>query len=132
MGKSKVCTFVSVWDGRLEISSPAFFDPDTGLIANIQTAPLSASMPEECQHLLREYVIIDGHEYDVRQDNNNEYYALRTFGVFFTRCGYAEVKAMNVQDAIRIADQEITVDSVSWDDDWHPTDAQLEDELHEE
>ena len=39
---------------------------------------------------------------------------------------------MNVQNAMRIADQELTVDGVSWDDDWHPTDAQLEDELHGE
>ena len=132
MGKSRVCTFVSVWEGGLEISSHASFDPDTGLISNIQASPLFASMLEECQHLLHEYVIVDGREYDVRQDDNNEYYALRTFGVFFTRCGYAEVKAMNVQNAMRIADQELTVDGVSWDDDWHPTDAQLEDELHEE
>ena len=132
MGKSKICTFVSVWDSGLEISSPASFDPDTGLIANIQAAPLSASMLKERQHLLREYVIVDGREYDVRQDDNNEYYVLRTFGILFTRCGYAEVKAMNVQDAMRITEQELTVDGVSWDDDWHPTDAQLEDELHEE
>lgn len=132
MGKSRVCTFVSVWEGGLEISSLASFDPDTGLISSIQASPLFASMLEECQHLLHEYVIVDGREYDVRQDDNNEYYALRTFGVFFTRCGYAEVKAMNVQDAMRIADQEFTVDGVSWDDDWHPTDAQLGDELHEE
>ena len=132
MGKSRVCTFVSVWEGGLEISSHASFDPDTGLISNIQASPLFASMLEECQHLLHEYVIVDGREYDVRQDDNNEYYALRTFGVFFTRCGYAEVKAMNVQNAMRIADYELKLDDVSWDDNWHPTDAQLEDELHEE
>ena len=130
MGKRELCTFVSVWDGGLAISSPASFDPDSGLIADIQAAPLSAYMQEECQHLIREYVIVDGREYDVRQNDNNEYYALRTFGVFFTRCGYSEVKAMNAQDAMRIADQELKLNDVSWDDDWHPTDAQLEDDLH--
>ena len=132
MGKSKVCTLVSVWDGGLEISSPASFDPDTGLVFGIQTAPLSASMLEECQHLLREYVILDGREYDVRQDERNDYYILRSFGVFFTRCGYAEIKVASVQEAMRMADQDLRLDDISWDDDWHPTDAQPEDELHEE
>ena len=132
MGKSRVCTFVSVWEGGLEISSLASFDPDTGLISSIQASPLFASMLEECQHLIREYVIVDGREYNVTQDDNNDYYALRTFGVFLSRCGYAEVKARNVQDAMRIADYELKLDDVSWDDNWHPTDAQLEDELHEE
>lgn len=120
------CTFVSVWDGGLEVISPASFDPDSGHVFDIQTAQLSASMLEECQHLEREYIIVGSKEYDVKQDDDDERYVIRTFDVFFTRSGYAQVEAINAQEAKRIADATLTLDDVSWDDDWPATDAQPE------
>ena len=128
MNKTVDCTFVSVWDGGIEIVSPATYDTDTGLISDIQTAPLSASMLEECQHLEREYIIVNCREYAVERGEDDEYYAIRTYDVFFARSGYAQVKAKSAQDAIRIANRECSLDGISWDEDWNATDAQLEDE----
>ena len=48
------------------------------------------------------------------------------YGVFFSRGGYAEIKAVSADEAMRIADETMKVEEVSWDEDWHPTDVQLE------
>ena len=53
----------------------------------------------------------------------------RRFGVFFSRHGYAEIDAESVEDAMRKADETITSDEVSWDEDWHCTDALPLDEM---
>lgn len=53
----------------------------------------------------------------------------RRYGVFFTRHGYAEIEAESVEDAMRKADETITSDKVSWDDDWPCTDAMPLDEI---
>ena len=47
------------------------------------------------------------------------------YGVFFVRHGYAEIKAESAEEAMKLADETITADEVSWDDDWPCTDAQL-------
>lgn len=132
MKKPVNCTFVSVWNGGMEIISPATFDTDTGLVSDIQTAPLSASMLEECQHLEREYIIVNGREYAVENGEDDEYYAIRTYDVFFVRNGYAQVEAKSAQEAICIANRECSLDDVSWDEDWNATDAQLEEEAYGE
>lgn len=49
----------------------------------------------------------------------------QTYGVFFTRHGYAEIEAESAEDAMKLADETISTDKVSWDDDWSCTDAQL-------
>lgn len=130
MKKSANCTFVSVRNDGLKVVSPASIDLESGRVLHIQSISLFGSMLATCQHLKKQYIIFNGREYAVEREANNEYYALRTFGVFFARCGYAQVKAKSAQDAMRIADLELKHDDISWDDDWHPTDAQLEDELH--
>lgn len=48
----------------------------------------------------------------------------QTYGVFFTRHGYAEIEAESAEEAMKLADETITSDEVSWDDDWPCTDAQ--------
>ncbi len=48
----------------------------------------------------------------------------RKYGVFFTRHGYAEIEAESPDEAMKLADETITADEVSWDDDWPCTDAQ--------
>lgn len=58
-------------------------------------------------------------------------YALRTFGVIFTRCGYAQVRAKDEQEALSIANRDCSHDDVSWDDDWNSTDAQPEEDENE-
>lgn len=130
MNKPVDCTFVSVWSSGLKVVSPASIDLESGRVLHVQNTSLFGSMLATCQHLEKQYIIFNGCEYAVEREANNEYYALRTFGVFFTRCGYAQVKAKNAQEAMRIADLELKHDDISWDDEWHPTDAQLEDELH--
>ena len=40
MDRRKQCTFVSVWDRGMEIDSSAMFDPDTGIVSDIQMAQL--------------------------------------------------------------------------------------------
>ena len=74
----------------------------------------------------RELVRVNGKEYEVRRNEDDTYSAIRTFEVFFSRNGYAEVQAASAEEARRIADEEMKYDDVSWDDDWHPTDVQLE------
>lgn len=51
------------------------------------------------------------------------------YGVFFSRGGYAEIEAESREYAMRKADETITCDEVSWDDDWPCTDATLLDEM---
>ena len=115
MGKQVPCTFVSVWDGGMEVDSSAVFDPDTGIVSDIQMAQLPESILNNLGILDRELVRVNG-----------TYSAIRTFEVFFSRNGYAEVQAASAEEARRIADEEMKYDDVSWDDDWHPTDVQLE------
>ena len=47
----------------------------------------------------------------------------RVYGVVFVRTGYAEVMASSEEEARQIADDELKYEDVSWDDDWHSTDA---------
>ena len=120
------CTFISVWDGGMEVDSPAVFDPDTGVVSDIQLAQLPESVLNNLGILDRELVRVNGKEYEVRRNEDDTYSAIRTFEVFFSRNGYAEVQAASVEEARRIADEVMKYDDVSWDDDWHPTDVQLE------
>lgn len=47
----------------------------------------------------------------------------RKFMVTVTRCGGVVITAESEEDAMRIANEELKVDDISWDDDWSPTDA---------
>lgn len=132
MGKTVDCNFVSVWGGGLEVIRAASFDPETGEVSGVSIWPHSASKPEVCRRLEREYIVVNGRTYDVARDEDGRIYALRTFEVFFSRNGYARVTATNAHEAFQIADLQFTSDDVSWDDDWHPTDVQPEDDLHDQ
>lgn len=45
----------------------------------------------------------------------------KTYDVFFTRNGYAEVEATSADEAMRIANEMSDWD-ISWDEDWNPVD----------
>lgn len=126
MDKQVPCTFVSVWDGGFEVKSDALLDVDTGIVSDIQTSNLPEGILNYLEILDREYIRVGERRYDVRRNEDDTYSAIRTFEVFFSRNGYAEVQAASAEEARRIADEEMKYDDVSWDDDWHPTDVQLE------
>ena len=126
MSKHVPCTFVSIWDGDVEVESEAQFDEDTGVVSDIRTANLPESILNGLEVLEREYIRVGQKTYDVEQREDDTYIAIRTFGVFFTRNGYAEVQATSADEARRIANDKLKYDDVSWDDDWPPTDVQLE------
>lgn len=49
---------------------------------------------------------------------------LKRYEVVFTRCGVAFVYAHDESEAMRIADETVKADDVSWDDDWPCTEVQ--------
>ena len=98
MDRRKQCTFVSVWDGGMEIDSSAMFDPDTGIVSDIQMAQLPESVLNNLGVLDRELVRVDGKEYELRRNEDDTYSAIRTFEVFFSRNGYAEVQAASAEE----------------------------------
>ena len=53
---------------------------------------------------------------------------VHTYDVFFSRGGYAQVRAASADEARRIADTTLTEKDIAWDDDWPATDALLEGE----
>lgn len=126
MSKKVPCVFISVWGGGMEVDSPAMFDSETGIVSDVQLAPMPESVLHGLGVLDRELVRVDDKEYELRRNEDGTYSTIRTFEVFFSRNGYAEVRAASAEEALRIADEEVKYDDVSWDDDWHPTDAQLE------
>ncbi len=122
--KSIPCTFVSVWDGgSIEIESPAKYDPDLGLVYDVKMADLPGGVLNSLGILEKEYVRVDAKEYELVDNDDNTYSAVRPFGVFFSRNGYAKIMATSADEAMKLADEQCKVDDVSWDDDWHPTDA---------
>ena len=127
MSEKIPCTFVSVWGDGLAIESAALYDPNANAITDIQTAALPAGLTEGLEHLEREYIRVSDHVYDVRRNDDGEYTALRTYGVFFQRDGYAEVQATSPEEAMRIADETLADGDISWNGDWPATNAQLED-----
>ena len=52
----------------------------------------------------------------------------RKYMVTVTRCGGAIVMAESEEEAMRIVDEGMKTDDISWDDDWLPTDASPMDE----
>lgn len=120
-------TNVSVWDNGIEIETPAMFDRDTGVLDEVQMAQLPNGVLESLDIRTGEYVRYDGRQYELRGNDDGTYHAIRPYGVFFSRCGYAQVIAPSAEEAMRIADERLTCDDVSWDDDWPVTDVQLED-----
>lgn len=124
--KAVPCVFVSVWDGGMEVDSAAMFDLDTGIVSDIQITPLPESVLNGLGVLEKEIVRIDGKEYGLVKNEDDTYSAIRPYEVFFSRKGYAVVQATSAEEALRIADNELKYDDVSWDDDWHPTDVQPE------
>ena len=120
-------TYVSVWDNGIEIETPAMFDRDTGVLDEVQMAQLPEGVLESLDIRTGEYVRYDGRQYELRGNDDGTYHAIRSYGVFFSRNGYAQVMATSAEEAMRIADDQLTCDDVSWDDDWPVTDVQLED-----
>ena len=120
-------TYVSVWDNGIEIETPAMFDRDTGVLDEVQMAQLPDGVLESLDIRTGEYVRYDGRQYELRGNDDGTYHAIRPYGVFFSRNGYAQVMATSAEEAMRIADDQLTCDDVSWDDDWPVTDVQLED-----
>ena len=126
MSKQIQATFVSVWDNGMTIPTAAIFDEDTGIVSDIQQANLPVSILESLDILTDHYVLVGEKKYELQENGDGTFTVLRNYGVFFTRGGYAEIKAVTADEAMRIADETMKVDDVSWDEDWHPTDAQLE------
>ena len=89
----KRITFVSVWSGDIAIETEAMLDEDTGIVSDIEVVYIPDSLLEELELLEREYVIIDGNEYDVERNDDDTYSVLRDYMVFFSRSGCARVKA---------------------------------------
>ena len=119
------CTFVSVFYGGLELETHAMFNPDTGIVSDVQfDASHEIMNPQNV--LCRELIRVNGNEYEVRRNDDGTCSAVRTFEVFFSRSGYAKVQATSELEAFRIADEKLKSYDISWDDDWHPTDVQLE------
>lgn len=78
----------SVW-GEQVCSSVCRFNPDTGVISDIQNPeyPYLAGPPP------RQYVTLNGHDYAVEINEDGNPAAVLTYGVFVTRNGYCQVKA---------------------------------------
>ena len=127
MDNRKPATYISVWDNGIEVESPAMFDRDSGLLTDVQMAPLPESVVNSLDMLTGEYVRYDGRQYALRDNEDGTYNAIRPYGVFFARHAYAQVMATSAEEAMRIADEEFTCNDLSWDDCWSVTDAQLED-----
>lgn len=120
--------YTSVWDG-MEITSPCQLDPETGVLSKIEDSGLPECVLASLQTLEQQYVTVHGRQYPVRENDDGELAAERTYGVFVSRNGYCQVQATSCAEASRIVDKDFKIDEVSWDDDWHPTDVQLEEEI---
>ena len=127
MAKRIPATYISVWDNGVEVESPAMFDRDSGLLTDVQMAPLPEGVLNSLEVLTGEYVRYDGRQYALRDNKDGTYNAIRPYGVFFARHAYAQVMATSADEAMRIADEKLTYDELSWDDSWSVTDALLED-----
>ena len=121
------CAYVSVWDDATTIVTPARYDPATGEVSDIEVAQLPAEILNSLNTLTRQYIRVGDEEHDVQQTEDGAYLAVRIFDVFFSRNGYAQVEATSAEEAMWIADKTLKYGDISWDDDWHPTDAQPED-----
>ena len=126
MSKQIQVTFVSVWDNGMAIPTAALFDEDTGIVSDIEQANLPESILESLDILTDQYVLIGEKKYELQGNGDGTFTVLRNYGVFFSHSGYAEIKAVSADEAMRIADETMKVEDVSWDEDWHPTDVQLE------
>jgi len=119
-------TFVSVWDNGIEIKSSARFDPETGILDEVQMAELPDGVVDSLEVLTGEYVRFGNLQYELEYNEDGTYSAIRPYGVFFSRNGYAQVMATSAEKARIIANERLTCDEVSWDDDWPVTDVQPE------
>ena len=126
MSKRVHATYVSVWDNGVEIETPAMFDRDTGVLDEVQMAELPDGVVESLEVLTGEYVRCGDQQYELEYNGDGTYSAIRPYGVFFSRNGYAQVMATSAEKARTIADEKLTCDEVSWDDDWPVTDVQPE------
>lgn len=67
------CTFVSVWDGGVEVESSAVFHPDTNQITDIETASLPEGVLNSLDQLEREYVRIGDQDFDIDMLDDGSY-----------------------------------------------------------
>ena len=86
-------TYVSVWDDGIEIETPAMFDRETGILDEVQMAQLPDGVVDSLETLVGEYVRYDGRQYELEYNEDGSYNAIRPYGVFFARNGYAQVMA---------------------------------------
>ena len=89
-------------------------------------AELPDGVVEFLEALTGEYVRFGNQQYELEYNGDGTYSAIRPYGVFFFRSGYAQVMATSAEKARTIADEKLTYDEVSWDDDWPVTDVQPE------
>lgn len=125
MSKTIPAAYTSVWDG-MEITTPCQFDPDTGALSDIEQSAMPQSILASLGTLEKQYVTVHGHVYPVVENDDGELAAVMTYGVFVSRNGYCQVKASSPAEARRIVEETFTDTQVSWDEDWHPTDVQME------
>ncbi len=59
-------TFVSVWDGGYQVESAAMYDPDTGIVYDVETADLPEHILNDLEVLDGEYAEIDGSRYELQ------------------------------------------------------------------
>lgn len=125
MNKTIPAAYTSVWDG-VSITTACQFGPDTGTLSNIEPAVMPESFLTALKVLEKQYVTIHGHDYPVEENDDGELAAVLSYEVFVSRNGYCQVKATSPKAAMRIVEETFSETQVSWDDDWHPTDVQME------
>lgn len=67
--------FVSVWDNGITVSTQAMYDPETGLVFNVEEASeINTDALDVCE---REYVIINGDDRDVEDNEDGTYTVIK-------------------------------------------------------
>lgn len=117
------CALICVCIDEPDVVLPAYYDPATERVHIADDRSNQFFLP---QSPVRLCIRKNGQHYDVRPNTDGSYSILHTYGVFFRREGYAQIQAATADEAMQIADSELTHDDVSWNEDWHPTNVQLE------
>ena len=67
--------FVSIWDSGISVTTTAMYDSETGLVFNVEEATeIDADALDCCE---REYVIIDGEEHDIEDNEDGTYTVIK-------------------------------------------------------
>ncbi len=118
------CTFHSVWNnGEYDIATDALYDPDTGLITNIEMIDASDHLLSKLDVLDREYIEVGDEQFDANDNGDGTYSAVsvesdrRTWYIGVVRYGYIEVEADSEQDAVDFAET-LDEEDFEWDDEF--------------